>query len=133
MSWAVVARRVRDPHVPLPYRLSALRSLVNRHHPLGFGGTQQHLGDLVGTSRPPGPGWTGDDVLAALDVLEESRASRLRYVEAFAERRRQEKAEHRRQPTRADVDALRRAEWVKDVDEASVRHASVRERRRTSR
>ncbi|NKY40542.1 hypothetical protein, partial [Cellulomonas septica] len=129
MSWAVVARRVRDAHVPLPHRLSALRSLVNRHHPLGFDGTQQHLGDLVGTSRPPGPGWTDADVRAALDALEVSRTSHLRYVEAFADRRRREKAEHRRQPTRADVDELRRAEWVKDVAGASVRHPSGRERR----
>lgn len=133
-----MARRVRDPQVPLGQRASAFRSLLNRHAPFGFEATEEQLCALVGATRRGGGGfwshrprdWTGKQLLAALDALEESRASHLRYAAAFAERRRREKALHRRQPTRSDLQALRRAEWLKDSDEATRRQSSTREVRR---
>ncbi len=132
------ARRVRDSSLPLRHRSSALRSLLNIHGPLGFEGTERHLRQLVGvTDQRGGPlgarradDWSDTALLAALEALEASRESRLRYTAVFAERRRREKAQHRRQPTRGDSEALRRAEWLKDVDEAAQRQPSRREIRR---
>ncbi|QGQ20529.1 hypothetical protein GC089_16725 [Cellulomonas sp. JZ18] len=141
MSWTGWARRVRDADLPLRHRSSALRSLLNLHAPFGFEGTERHLRRLVGVpdhgDGPLGARRTGDwsdaTLLAALDALEASRASHLRYRAVVAERRRHEKAQHRRQPTRGDVAALRRAEWCKDVDEAARRQPGAREARRARR
>jgi hypothetical protein len=136
MSWSATARRVRDPGRPLRHRISAFRSLLNLHGPLGFHRTEEHLRALVDAPRPSRwpprrtSGWTEADLLTALDALEESRASHLRYRAVFAERRAREKAEHRRQPTRGDVEALRRAEWLKDADVAARRRPGRRETRR---
>ncbi|MBO3095483.1 hypothetical protein [Cellulomonas dongxiuzhuiae] len=138
MSWGTWARRVRDPSLPLRHRSSALRSLLNRHAPLGFDGTERYLRQLVGLTDQRGgrlgarraDDWTGATLLAALEALEASRESHKRYTAVFAERRRREKAQHRRQPTRGDSEALRRAEWFKDVDEAARRQPSRREIRR---
>lgn len=137
VSWAVWARRVRDPGLPLRHRSSALRSLLNHHAPLGFDGTERHLRQLVGVTDHGGrlgarraDDWTETTILAALEALEASRESRLRFTTVFAERRRREKAQHRRQPTLGDSEALRRAEWLKDVDEAAQRQPSRREIRR---
>ncbi|MCC2335072.1 hypothetical protein [Cellulomonas wangsupingiae] len=91
-------------------------------------GVTDHRGGRLGARRTDD--WTEVTLLAALEVLEASRGSRLRYTAVFAERRRREKAEHRRQPTRGDSQALHRAEWFKDVDEAARRQPSRREIRR---
>lgn len=120
------ARRVRDPDLPL------------RHAPLGFDGTERHLRRLVGLTDHHGgrlgasraEDWIDTTLLAALEALEASRERRLRFTTVFAERRRREKAQHRRQPTRGDSEALRRAEWIKDVDDAAQRQPSRREIRR---
>jgi hypothetical protein len=139
VSWAATARRVRDPSRPLRDRISSFRSLLNMHGPLGFHGSEQHLCALVGARRtspwPPrrARDWTEAELLHALDVLEESRASHLRYRAVLAERRTREKAHHRRQPTRGDLEALLRAEWLKDPDEAARRRPGNREARRGAR
>lgn len=138
MSWRTWARRIRDQDLPLRHRASALRSLLNIHGPFGFEGTERHLRRLVGMTDLRGGrlgahasgDWTDATLLAALAALEESRQSRLDHAAAFAERRRREKAEHRRQPTRGDVEALRRAEWFKDLAVAAQRVPSRREARR---
>jgi hypothetical protein len=128
VSWAVHARRVRDEGLPLTQRVSALRSLVASHHaPLGFLGTVAHLRAATGGGRR---GWTAEQLPAALAMLEQSRASHLAYRTAFAERRCTEKQQGRRRPTAGDVVALARAEWLKDVEEASRRVPSRRDRRR---
>ena len=141
MSWAVWARRARDPNLPLRHRSSALRSLLTLHAPFGFEGTERHLRQLVGVADHGGgrlgarraDDWTEATVLAALAELEVSRTSHLRYAAVVAARRRREKAQHRRQPTKGDSEALRRAEWLKDVDEAARRQPSRREIRRARR
>lgn len=118
-------RRVRDSDRPMGQRVTALHSLVANHHsPLGFLGTRTRLRKAAGVGLLRR--WTEPRLLEALRVLEESRASHLRYRTAFAQRRRQEKAEGRRRPTKGDVAALDRAEWLKDVEEAGSRHPPVR-------
>lgn len=133
-----MARRVRDPDLPLRHRTSAFRSLLTLHAPFGFQATERHLRKLVrrrgrhGWWRPVrSREWTETMLLDALDLLETSRDSHVRYAAVFAERRRNEKSHHRRQPTRADSEALRRAEWLKDAGEAACRQPSRRETRRS--
>ena len=91
MSWAVHARRVRDETLSPGARVSALHSLIASHHaPFGFLATAAHLRAATGAG---GGSWTGEQLRAALSMLEESRASHLAYRAAFAERRSREKAE----------------------------------------
>jgi hypothetical protein len=119
---------VRDGNRPIGQRAKALHSLLANHHaPLGFSGTRKRLRKLVGVGL--GRRWTEAKLLRALQELEESRTSHVRYHDVFAQRRRAEKAGGRRQPTKGDVDALHRPEWLKDVNAADHRHPSRRERR----
>lgn len=124
-----MARRVRNANLPMGQRVNALHSLLANHHaPLGFRGTRAHL------RRATGVGflrrWNEPSLLAALDMLEESRASHLAYRTAFAERRRIEKASGQRVPTKGDLQALARREWKMDIDDAAVRRPNVRELRK---
>ena len=129
MSWSATVRRVRAADRPLDQRVTALHSLLaNYHAPLGFTATRKRLRKLVGVGL--GRRWTEPKLLRALEELEASRKAHLRYRSVFAERRRAEKAEGRRQPTLGDVQALLPVEWRKDAQEAARRHASRRERRR---
>jgi hypothetical protein len=113
----------------MPQRVVALHSLLANHHaPFGFLGTRERLYDLAGVSRTRR--WTEPQLLVALDALEESRTSHLRYRAAFVERRCHEKALGQRRPTQGDLVALERREWLKDADEALRRHPSTREKRR---
>lgn len=110
-------------------RVTALHSLVANHHaPLGFTATRRRLRELAGVG--PGRRWTEPKLLEALDELAASRETHLRFGSVFADRRRVEKTDGRRQPTSGDLETLRRAEWLKDVGEAGRRHPSRQERRR---
>jgi hypothetical protein len=121
VGWAATARRVRDSGLPMGRRVTALHSLVANHHaPLGFAGTRRRLRKLAGVGLFRR--WTQPRLLLALRALEESRSSHLEYLAVFAQRRRREKAVGRRQPTKGDVAALRRPEWLKNVDEAGRRY-----------
>ena len=136
MSWAVHARRVRDEALPLGQRVSALHSLIANHHaPFCFLGTVAHLQGATGGGRRRWRavgrrGWTHEQLLAALAMLEQSRAGHLAYRAAFAERRCAEKGAGRRRPTAGDKAALARPEWLKDAEEARIRVPSRRDRRR---
>lgn len=124
-----MARRVRDGDLPLGQRVNALHSLLANHHaPFGFQRTRAHLRRAagVGLLRP----WTEPRLLAALDLLEESRASHLAYRAAFGQRRRLEKASGQRVPTKGDLEALERREWAMDAGDAAVRRPSSRELRK---
>jgi hypothetical protein len=124
-----MARRVRNANLPMGQRVNALHWLLANHHaPLGFRRTRAHLrrATHAGLLRR----WNEPSLLAALDMLEESRASHLAYRAAFAERRRIEKASGQRVPTKGDVQALARSEWLMDIDDAAVRRPSVRELRK---
>lgn len=129
MSWAVMARRVRNSDLAIGQRVTALHSLLANHHaPLGFEATRQHLRRTVGVTRREG--WSEPGLLLALDLLEASRANHIAYRVTFGQRRKVEKASSRRSPTKADLEALTRAEWFLDPDEATVRRQSTRELRK---
>ncbi|GAA0989822.1 hypothetical protein GCM10009555_074470 [Acrocarpospora macrocephala] len=86
MSFATYARRVRNRDLPYNHRHTALRCAVGRHMPLGFTATWQYITDAAGPVRRDEAA-----LLRALDILETSRAARLREIAAFAARRRAEK------------------------------------------
>jgi hypothetical protein len=126
MSWSAFAKRVRESDRPLGQRVNALHSLLANHHaPLGFEATRERLCDAVGVAHSGK--WTDAQILQALLLLEESRRNHLAYRDAFASRRRGEKAAGRRQPTRGDLEALAEREWFKDAAAAVRRVPSRRE------
>ncbi|MFJ5776255.1 hypothetical protein [Streptomyces sp. NPDC093094] len=97
MSFRVYARHVRDRDLPFGRRYRALTHAVSRYRPLGFQGTWSYLntaGDLRNDETA---------LLHALEKLEASRTVWLREIESFADRRRTEKALHRRTPRQAEV------------------------------
>jgi hypothetical protein len=109
-------------------RVNALHSLLANHHaPVGFEATRRRLREVAGVTWRKK--WSEAGLLEALRALEDSRATHLDYQRAFAERRRQEKASGRRQPTRGDLEAAARLEWSKDADLARTRLPSKREQR----
>lgn len=125
-----MAKRVRDETRPMGQRVNALHSLLANHHaPLGFEATRLRLREVAGVSRTAK--WSEAAVLQALEALKASRATHLDYRRAFSERRRQEKASGRRQPTRGDLEAAASREWSKDADLARTRTPSRRRQGRT--
>ncbi len=129
MSFAADAPRVRDESLPLGRRVKALHQCIQMHSPLGFENTRQALRRRVGATDHRWTAlvpfrrtlWTGDQLVAALDLLEESRRTWVAYQQAFATRRRAEKPKGWRQPTRGDLEALTAKEWFKDPARAHVR------------
>uniref|UniRef100_A0AAU2JTA2 Uncharacterized protein n=1 Tax=Streptomyces sp. NBC_00049 TaxID=2903617 RepID=A0AAU2JTA2_9ACTN len=106
MSFAVHARHVRDPGLPMHRRHAALGSAIVLHAPFGFRGTWQYL-DMTGDLRRD-----PDALLRALDALERSREALIAELAAFAARRRAEKREqHRRSPSPHDIERLRAWRW----------------------
>ncbi|WP_371572543.1 hypothetical protein [Streptomyces sp. NBC_01314] len=105
MSFRVYARRVRDRDVPFVRRHRALRDAAGCYHPLGFDGTWAHLrtaGDVRNDEAA---------LLRALEMLEASRAVWLTEMESFANRRRSEKAMHRRTPRQEETRYLHGWRW----------------------
>ena len=97
-SFPAQAARVRDPGLPLPRRLLALRECVLRFAPYGFRATWHHL--VVSAGLPVYLEVDPDSLIRAVDELEQARALWRAETNAFAARRRREKAEGRRQPRR---------------------------------
>lgn len=93
-SFPAVARRVRDPALPLPHRLWALRECTLRFAPFGFRATWHHL--LVTARIPQDLAQDPGSLVRALDDLESARAVVLPALHGYAQRRRQEKATGRR-------------------------------------
>ncbi|MEU8528467.1 MULTISPECIES: hypothetical protein [Streptomyces] len=132
MGFGTYARTVRDERLPSARRHSALRCAVGLYRPLGFHATWAYLA----ATAVPAPDMRRDTgaLLRALDVLEASRAVRLREVAAFAERRRGEKAAGRRTPRAADTAPFRGPRWPGDtapsrlglVAAVANRHAAFR-------
>ncbi len=129
MSFEANAQRVRDPSQPLGQRVTALHHCIEKHAPFGFEATRQELRRRVGAQgfrMDVRRGyrtdlWTEDQVVAAVELLDESRRSWLAYRRAFAARRREEKAMGWRQPTKDDLAGLEKHEWLKDPAEAAAR------------
>jgi hypothetical protein len=95
-------------------RYRALRDAVGCYCPLGFHGTWSYL-STVGDLR-------NDEtaLLLALEKLEASRAVWLGELESFAERRRADKARHRRTPRQAEVRCLFGPRWPGPDGEQAV-------------
>ena len=122
-----MTKRVMDEGRPMGQRVNALHSILANHFaPLGFEATRQRLREHVGVE---GSAWSGEQVVTALRLLHESRQSHLRYRSAFGDRRRVEKAAGRRQPTKADLEALHTAAWLLDVTTATSRLPGRRQQR----
>ncbi|MFG2056874.1 hypothetical protein ACGFI9_22920 [Micromonospora sp. NPDC048930] len=96
MSFGTYARRVRDTARTHGERYGALRCAVSMYCPIGFTATWSWLSTAGDLKR--------DDValIAALETVERSREVQLAEMSAFASRRRAEKDEHRRTPTREE-------------------------------
>ncbi|WP_143663561.1 hypothetical protein [Streptomyces sp. NRRL B-24085] len=100
---------MRDERFPLVRRHAALRCAVGDYGPLGFNATWAYLS----TTACPTPDLRRDSaaLLRALATLEESRAAHLAEMDAFAARRRVEKAVGRRTPRASDTATLRFPRW----------------------
>lgn len=94
MSFAVFARKVRDPSLPHARRVAALASCVQMYRPLGHEATLDYLEATAGPFHKD-----EGALLRALEVLEASRELRKRELARFAERRRAAKAAGRRVPS----------------------------------
>ncbi|MFG1811729.1 hypothetical protein [Streptomyces sp. NPDC049040] len=97
MSFNNLARQVRDPGLPHGLRVSYLRSCVQLYRPIGYFATLSLLEARAGRyGRDEGA------LLAALDVLEASRAAWHAELREFDTARRAAKARGRRRPGRAE-------------------------------
>ncbi|MBE1589000.1 hypothetical protein ACFPOI_56390 [Nonomuraea angiospora] len=106
MSFGNFARRVRDPALPYRWRVSAFRSCVQLHRPLGFEATLSFLESQAGTFQRDGAA-----LLRALDIIESSRAALRVELEAYATRRREAKRRGRRSPRAGDSNPNLQARW----------------------
>jgi hypothetical protein len=95
-SFPAQADRVRNAGLPLRRRLLALRECVLRFSPYGFRATWHHL--VLRAGVPVSLESDPDSLLRAVDELEDARRLWLAEVQAFALRRRREKASGRRRP-----------------------------------
>ncbi|WP_225730016.1 MULTISPECIES: hypothetical protein [unclassified Nocardia] len=97
MSFNNFARKVRDPTLPYPHRVSALRSCVQLYRPIGFRGTLNFLAERAGPlSRDEAA------LLRALDLLEAARAAWHAELREYAIQRRHAKQHGERSPRRTD-------------------------------
>lgn len=136
MSFARDARTVRDTALPLVQREAALGRCVRRFAPFGLLGTFEYLARHTGhTERPGGadrlawasdderPGGASDDelaaggrdpaerLIAAIGLLESSRAAWRNELERFAATRRLAKARGQRRIVAAEIEPYSRFGW----------------------
>ncbi len=97
MSFAVDARKARNPDLPHGRRVSGLRSCVQRYHPLGFLATLSFLELLAGPYKEDERA-----LLRAVEVLTESRERWKRAVDEYADTRREAKSRGERTPRPSD-------------------------------
>ncbi|MEU6174714.1 hypothetical protein ABZ832_22725 [Streptantibioticus parmotrematis] len=96
-----LARRVRDPRLVAAERRTSLRRCLEHFAPYGHRATWHHLCERHGMAphdRHPRP----DQLLAAMEELEEARRVWQVYEARFADRRRREKRDGVRKPTAMD-------------------------------
>lgn len=99
-SFPAQARRVRDPALAAQRRLRALRECALHFAPYGFRATWHHL--VVSVQIPQRLDDDPQALVRAVGELERARRVLLPHVEAYAARRRQEKAAGCRVPGEAD-------------------------------
>jgi hypothetical protein len=99
-SFPSAARKAGDPEISVPNRLLALRESVARFCPYGFRATWHHV--ILNAEVPRRLADDPDSLRRAAAELVEARQIWMAHREAFAERRRREKAVGRRGPTFGD-------------------------------
>ncbi|GAA1979071.1 hypothetical protein [Catenulispora subtropica] len=109
MSFSCHAKRARDPEVPFAWRVSSVRSCVERYGPLGFHATLAFVASQVGPLRRDEA-----TMLASLELLERSRQVWRREKEEFAALRKAEKAVGRRTLGSAVRNVYRCDRWHAD-------------------
>ncbi|MDN3239543.1 GNAT family N-acetyltransferase [Glycomyces tritici] len=122
MSFQTLARRVRNPELPLGLRYAALRSALEHYRRLGYWNAWEFI------TRTDGPGPTrldADRMLNALQRLETSRNVWLAEIAAYAERRRAHKRD-RIPVDRAEHQYRRGRRWPGPDAEAAVTGAVAR-------
>jgi hypothetical protein len=100
------ARKVRDPALPYPLRVRALRSCVQLYKPLGFEATLSFLESQAGRFQRDEAA-----LLRALDAIEASRAALQAELAAYATRRQEAKRQGRRSPHPEDPNPNLQARW----------------------
>jgi hypothetical protein len=105
VSYAALARRVRDGSRPLAVRRAALLACVQLYRPLGFEGTLRHL------THACGPLTTPERLVRAADMLDASRRAWLAEIAAYAGRRSMEKAAGRRNPPVTQLRSFAAMTW----------------------
>jgi hypothetical protein len=106
VSFGNFARKVRDPALPYPWRVSAFRSCVQVYRPLGFEATLSFLESRAGRFQRDEAA-----LLRALDVIEASRAALRVELQAYAERRHEAKRRGRRSPRAEEANPNFQARW----------------------
>jgi hypothetical protein len=72
VTFQASAKRARDTGVPIGLRVACLHECLEQFNLFGYRATRERLRLIVGASEP---GWTSDQVLAALDELERAKSS----------------------------------------------------------
>jgi hypothetical protein len=116
VSFNVEARKVRDRTLPYGARVGALCHCLEMYSPIGYQDSWQFLEARVGTFRKGMGHLQKNDaaLLAALELIEQSRRVCLVETAAYAQLRREQKAEGRRVPKRGDVTAFQPPRWHAD-------------------
>ncbi|MER7503540.1 hypothetical protein AB0L05_24755 [Nonomuraea pusilla] len=129
MSFGNLARRVRDTDLPFRWRVSALRSCVQLHRPLGFQATLSYLESRAGRFQRDEAA-----LLRALDLLESNRAAFRAELRAYAAVRRAAKGQGRRAPRAGDANPNTQVHWYwYEAPREAALHALWFWRRRRSR
>jgi hypothetical protein len=109
VTFGAAAAEVRDASKSLDERALALKHCVQSYKPIGYRATIAYLRESVAAT---GDGWTEDQLLRALDLLEESRVASLAAKAEWDAHRRREKAIGRRVPSRVELEGLRARPWM---------------------
>lgn len=120
MTFQTLARRVRDPELPLGGRYTALRCALEQYRMLGY----QHAWAFITGSQVAGPRRLDEaGMLDALQRLETSRNTWLLEMEAYAARRRAHKRE--RIPVDKEEDRYRKGPRWPGPDARTATHTAV--------
>ena len=99
MSYGASRKRALDPAFPLGIRVLCLCECLDRFSPFGFQRTRERLRAMTGAT---GAGWTQEQVVGSVRLLDEARGSWRAYQRAGEERRRVAKRTRERVPSLND-------------------------------
>src|SRR4051812_5090228 len=89
MSFSASLKRARDPSQPLGLRVACLHECLERFSLFGYNDTRARLRRMVGALDD---GWTDEQVIRALDLLEAAKHSWSAFSRLDNQRRRVDKA-----------------------------------------